>query len=353
MNKTKTHYPWLDAMRFIAAFMVLLCHSRNDFFLRYYELPLDQQGPLMMAFYTLGRMGNEAVFTFFILSGFLVAGRGLERIMNGTFRVRDYAIDRSVRIMLPLFASVGLYLIVAPIVGETFSWWTVTGNLLSLQCILCDSLVSPFWSLSYEVWFYIWLLALAAAMQRRWWGFPLFVLCCFVYTRMNAAYLLVWLMGGVSYLCRPQKFSRWLFLLAWGLIVVGAACCQMTTATKFEAGIQLGVNGFVFRVLLCVGICILAQQVILLPPKHAIMQRIETAFSQLADFSYTLYLSHRITLLVIFTFFFDKYVADMSWLNKLYYVGIVFACMLVAYLLYWVAERHTKKVKQYIKHRIC
>ena len=150
----------------------------------------------MMLFYTLGRMGNEAVFTFFILSGFLVGGRGLERMMNGTFRMRDYAIDRSVRIMLPLLASVGLYLIVAPIVGEEFSWWTVIGNLLSLQCILCDSLVSPFWSLSFEVWFYIWLFALAASLQKRWWGFPLFIICCFVYTRMNAAYLLVWLMGG-------------------------------------------------------------------------------------------------------------------------------------------------------------
>lgn len=121
----QTHFPWLDAMRFIAAFLVVLCHTRNDFFLRYYELPLDQQGPLMMLFYTLGRLGNEAVFTFFILSGFLVGGRGLERIMNGTFRMRDYAIDRLVRIMLPLLASIAFYVSIAPLVGQDFSWWTV------------------------------------------------------------------------------------------------------------------------------------------------------------------------------------------------------------------------------------
>ena len=344
-----THFPWLDAMRFIAAFMVLLCHTRNDFFLRYYELPLDQQGPLMMVFYTLGRMGNEAVFTFFILSGFLVGGRGLERIINGTFRMRDYAIDRSVRIMLPLIASVALYLIVAPIVGEEYTWWTVVGNLLSLQCILCGSLVSPFWSLSYEVWFYIWLLALASVLQKRWWGFPLFVLCCFVYTRMNAAYLLVWLMGGASYLCRPKTFNIWLFLLSWIIIVVGAACCQMTTETKFAGGLQLSIDGFVFRVLLCVGMCLLAQQLILLPPKGRIMKKVESVFSRLADFSYTLYLTHRITLLVIFTFFFEKYKADMSFLNKMLFLGILSVCLLVAYMLYWMAERHTKTVKKYIK----
>lgn len=305
-----------------------------------------------MAFYTLGRLGNEAVFTFFILSGFLVGGRGLERIMDGTFRMRDYTIDRSVRIMLPLIASIVLYLIVAPFVGEEYSWWTVVGNLLNLQCILCYPLITPFWSLSYEVWFYIWLLALAAIMQKRKWGFPLFVLCCFVYTRMNAAYLLVWLMGAASYLCRPKSFNKWLFILSWIVIMVGGACCQMTTETKFEGGIQLGVDGFIFRVLLCSGMCLLAQQIILLPPKNKILRRIEATFSKLADFSYTLYLSHRITLLLVFTFFFDKYVADMSPINKIYYIGILSACLLVAYILYWVAERHTKTVKKFVKNKL-
>jgi peptidoglycan/LPS O-acetylase OafA/YrhL len=209
--------------------------------------------------------------------------------------------------------------------------------------------VSPFWSLSYVVWFYIWLLALAAILQKRWWGFPLFVLCCFVYTRMNAAYLLVWLLGGASYMCRPKTFNKWLFLLSWVIIVVGVACCQMTTETKFAGGIQLGIDGFVFRVLLCVGMCLLAQQLILLPPKGRIMQKFESVFSRLADFSYTLYLTHRITLLVIFTFFFEKYKADMSPMNKLFYLGIISVCLLVAYILYWVAERHTKTVKKYIK----
>lgn len=35
MEKKHVHYAWLDAIRFIAAFLVLLCHSRNDFFMKY------------------------------------------------------------------------------------------------------------------------------------------------------------------------------------------------------------------------------------------------------------------------------------------------------------------------------
>lgn len=132
----KSHLVWLDALRFIAAFLVLFCHSRNDFFLKYNYLPSDEQGIGAFIFYTLGRLGSEAVFVFFILSGFLVGGKGLERIMAGTFKLRGYAVDRFCRIMIPLCAAVTLYMVVAPIVGEKYSIWTVVGNLLSLQSII-------------------------------------------------------------------------------------------------------------------------------------------------------------------------------------------------------------------------
>ena len=33
-EQKKIHFAWLDALRFIAAFLVLFCHSRNDFFLK-------------------------------------------------------------------------------------------------------------------------------------------------------------------------------------------------------------------------------------------------------------------------------------------------------------------------------
>lgn len=54
-------------------------------------------------------------------------------------------------------------------------------------------------------------------------------------------------------------------------------------------------------------------------------------------------------MLVIFAFFFEKYKADMSITNKIYYVLVLMACLTVAYLLFLIAERHTKSVKKYIK----
>lgn len=97
----KIHFYWLDTMRFVAAFMVLLSHARNTFFPAFGELPVEQQNIISMGFTMFCRMGHEAVIVFFVLSGFLVGGRGFERIKDGSMNVGSYAIDRFARICTP------------------------------------------------------------------------------------------------------------------------------------------------------------------------------------------------------------------------------------------------------------
>lgn len=350
-NESRGHLAWLDALRFIAAFLVLFCHSRNDFFMKYNYLPAEEQGIGAFMFYTLGRLGPEAVFVFFILSGFLVGGKGLERIKSDTFKLRGYAVDRFCRIMVPLCAAVVLYMIVAPIVGQDYSMWTVVGNLLNLQCIVCEPLVSPFWSLSYEVWFYIVLFAVALAVKGKKTGFALFFVCCLVYTRMNALYLLIWLMGAVAWLCRPQKGNR---LVLWGsllLIVISLGLSQMTSATKVF-NFNLPISNMQTTMLLCASMCVFCQQVILFPPRKIWACKVEGIFSKLADFSYSLYLIHRILLLVVFAFFFNKEEADLSFVCLMQYTAIVLGIMLVTYAIYYVSEKRTALVKQIIKKQL-
>lgn len=351
-NKKHVHYAWLDAIRFIAAFLVLLCHSRNDFFMKYNFLDADQQGPISFLFYLIGRMGSEAVFAFFILSGFLVGGPGLERIFKSTFDLKNYTVDRSVRIMLPLVSAIVMYLVIAPFVGENINWWNVIGNLFSLQCILCDPLVSPFWSLSYEVWFYVFLAAFALVMQRKRWGYLLFIICCLVYLKMNALYLLMWLIGAAAYLTKPKKLNKWQFFASIMLLIVAIAFTQMTKASK-AMSFDLPKMGEGYNLILCISMGWFVQQVILLQPKYKCLKTIEGAFGKLANFSYTLYLTHRITLLVIFTLFLKKEEADLSLPNIMMFVLIMLICLVVAYMFYYIAERHTKDVKVWIKKKLC
>lgn len=304
----KAHLPWLDMMRFVAAFLVLLCHSRNDYFVRWVALMPNEQNVLSFAFFTIGRLGSEAVFAFFILSGFLVGGPGLERIFNGTFRKRSYAIDRTVRIMLPLIAAVVLYLIVATIIGQDFSWWTVIGNILNLQCICCDALVSPFWSLSYEVWFYIVLFSLALSCGKgrsRVLGYVLFFICTLVYTRMNALYLLIWLIGAVAWLTRPRRGNRWILMFSVAVILLSCVGTQLTKDSK-AMHFDLSLDPMAVTLTLCMGISMLAQQVICFPPKSRVAKWIEAVGSAGAKFSYSLYLMHRIIMLLIFPYIFES-----------------------------------------------
>lgn len=100
-SKQSIHYYWLDVLRFIAAFMVLLSHTRNTFFPAFGDLPSNQQTISCMAFTMFCRLGHEAVIVFFVLSGFLVGGRGFGRIKDGTMHVCSYAIDRLARITPP------------------------------------------------------------------------------------------------------------------------------------------------------------------------------------------------------------------------------------------------------------
>ena len=100
-NNSKHHFFWLDSLRFIAAFMVLLSHARNTFFPAFGDLPADQHNIFSMAFTLFCRMGHEAVIVFFVLSGFLVGGRGFERSKDGSMNVGSYAIDRFARITPP------------------------------------------------------------------------------------------------------------------------------------------------------------------------------------------------------------------------------------------------------------
>lgn len=350
ITNRKEHFVWLDALRFIAAFLVLICHTRNDYFVRYNFLNVDQQGPITFLFYLIGRLGSEAVFTFFILSGFLVGGPGLEKIMNSTFRLKNYVIDRFVSIMIPLSAAILFFLIIALIINIDINWGQVIGNLLSLQGIICSPLVTPFWSLSYEVWFYIILASFALIIRKNYLGYLLFALCCITYVRMNPLYLLMWLLGAAAYLTRPKKLNKWHFTCCIVMIIIAVALTEITKESK-AISINFPHFGEGYNLFFCITMGWFVQQVILLKPKNKWSKNIELYFSKLANFSYTLYLTHRIVLLVIFTLWLEKERADMSFINIMIFIGIILICLSISYLIYLLTEKHTSKVKLLIKEK--
>ena len=80
-------YPLLDAMRFVAAALVMFNHLRGRQFVSYSEVECTNS-TVKQVFYCVTRLGVESVVVFFVLSGFLVGGLSVERFMRSKYDPR-------------------------------------------------------------------------------------------------------------------------------------------------------------------------------------------------------------------------------------------------------------------------
>jgi peptidoglycan/LPS O-acetylase OafA/YrhL len=141
-------------MRGVAALLVLIIHATGHL-----NLFRVQIGPLAIH--------HDAVIVFFVLSGFVVAYAALERDLSGS----TFTINRFARI-----ASVAIPAIVLTIAVDTWftgvasaepdfayqldnmSWYigiclTMSGSFWSAETACFSN--GPYWSLTFEVWFYV------------------------------------------------------------------------------------------------------------------------------------------------------------------------------------------------------
>lgn len=357
----KTHFYWLDAVRFLSAFVVLLSHSRNTFFPAYGDLPADQQGVVAQLFYFVCRLGHEAVIVFFVLSGFLVGGMGLEKLREGSLDLKEYVIARFSRVYPPLLVAVLFFLVTATILSEyhgmDISWGRVLGNLLCLQGICCKSLVSPFWSLSYEVWFYI-LFALFSlffisekkSVKVLSVVLAILVLSLFFYC-LKWHYLLIWVIGALAYMVRPKRRRVWVLLVALFAFVVGCFFWEYSKPSH-SISFAYAYNGELLELMIAFATCLILQQLILCEPHNYLSRRIEKFLGRCARFSYTLYLSHRIVFIWIVVVLGGRHTLDMTWTGMVLY-GVLLAVTMVACLgLYYCGERYSPQLRQWLMGKL-
>lgn len=260
--------------------------------------------------------------------------------------------------MLPLVSAILLFLFVSVVLGNDINWVTVIGNLFSLQGICVDSLVTPFWSLSYEVWFYVFLGSLALTASRTTYSYKIIGLIMFFIVGMvfvsglSPHYLLIWLLGAVAYLSRPDKFNKWIFIGSIIGLMFSIALSQVCSdSDSFSFG--LGINKAVVDVILSIMFCLFIQHLILLRPTSKISILIEKKLGAMACFSYTLYLCHRIIFLPIYKYIYtDVGLYDISMINILKYLSLVIMTLMGSYFIYLLAEKHTATIKKYIKIKL-
>jgi peptidoglycan/LPS O-acetylase OafA/YrhL len=160
--------PQLDSLRGLAAFLVLVQHAQQTVPpISLPDVKLIQFGAWVLLEHTplrIAEYGRGAVLFFFVLSGYVLT-RALLR--TGSPGVLAFAAQRTIRLLLPVAASVllslALYALVfdpaaLPVLRERtlFTWWeppTLGNTLANIFLVATDSemrLNIPLWSLVHE-----------------------------------------------------------------------------------------------------------------------------------------------------------------------------------------------------------
>jgi peptidoglycan/LPS O-acetylase OafA/YrhL len=241
----------LDAIRGTAAFIVLIEHWRNLFFIDYAQL--GRHHLWLIPFYLFTGGGHQAVLVFFILSGFLISSSIFKARMRDSWSWRTYMVHRVTRLVVALvpalllgffWDSLGSHLEGSRLfyqgatptghmiqdVRETLSLETFLGNLAFLQTIRVPVLGTngALWSLANEFWYYVLFPLVLIALtgpgkitMRVVQGLGFFSLACFVGKNILFGFP-IWLAGVLLFKTahsrRPHR--RWLTLLLPGYLAV-------------------------------------------------------------------------------------------------------------------------------------
>ena len=351
----RVHLYWLDWLRFVSAFMVVAIHARPGVWVFWGGLGEHSRSFLTAVFFAGTRAGKEWVLVFFVLSGFLVGGKLIERLGNGTFNVRSYTVDRITRIWIPLIPALTWSAYVAYLTGKSLSWGDLLGSLAGLQGVFTSSFAEnhPLWSLAYEIWFYllagclaVWVMS--TRRKRVVSGFA-FTVGLAAFTILDITYLFAWVLGASMYwLCHEPRDTR-LALLGAMFLVVGYVFSQLRSASPsldLSKWLKFVPSSSVATLILSLGIAAILPYLTHLKPRTAFGERANAVGGRLAAFSYTLYLTHYPTL-----YLWNQYrpqlhdtidLASFGW-----YTLRITSCLVLGWLLYLPFEKQTSLVRRY------
>lgn len=374
---------FLDLARWLAAAVVFVSHLRGPLFLGYGDVAA-QVGFAVKIWYFVTGFHAEAVIVFFVLSGFLVGGIGLDRLSSQGFDRRSYAAARLSRLFLPFVPAVFLTLLLDSIGAFGFSasgFWdhthpmlaekiasspfgtlldpgTVVGNVLMLQTIVVEPLGSnqPLWTISLEFWFYVVFGLFAAALARTGNARPILLSAAVAASLLLGptflVYFALWCIGaGLAALPRrarlPWPFALVIFIL---LLAVARFYQAYTDGDETLRILKNTVIALSFAVLL----------VSMRGRSLRLLEWMQPLNRWFADFSYSLYLIHypvMIFLLAILSEFFGLTgIRDGYHPNDIEGLTIYFGVILAVYLFAWafslLTERHTERARRFLRSRL-
>jgi peptidoglycan/LPS O-acetylase OafA/YrhL len=360
LKQYKDHYYWIDLLRFVSALLVVICHYRGSFFIEYGLLSNEDKNIFTQIFFFIARLGNEPVLVFFVLSGFLVGGRSMQRILNNDIDLKLYFIDRFTRIILPLLDSLFFIIVIYTIIENPIPVKDIIGSLFSLQGVVTSTAFNPpLWSLAYEVWFYTLIGCLMVICRNKnnkkvMCAFFVLAICIYFFSILNTMYLLILFMGTFAFLLKRENTKHLKSKIIILLILLGGAFVLSQLSSESRS-LNLSSLGFLNKkatdFFLAFVTALLVHHLIIVKPQKKIWINIESISSKFAAFSYTLYLTHYPLMHLLTYFGFPKSKQINTTAICFYLIGILIS-LIVAYLICLVSEKQISIIKKYINKRL-
>lgn len=365
---------FLNAARWISALTVLLYHTKQNLFPQH----VDLHGSTLptKAFFVSTALGHEAVIVFFVISGFLVGGISSLKALQGRFSLKDYAVGRFSRIYVVLVPALlltavldqaGLHLFgqapaydqahvvdgVTRLASSSLTVEVLLGNLLMLYGICVDQFGSngPVWSLVCEWWYYVIFGAVVVAVTSRNLVLRLAAAataaCVLSVLSVGTLVLgLVWVLGAVVFHMARRGYRApppLPCLMLFGAVTLATHALR----PPYLGGAAPDAVSLAYDV--AVGICF-SMLVFSVARAAPARWRSTTIHRVMADFSYSLYLTHYPVMLIVVAALGARSVptalVSIGGPTLLVFIAAVGAAYGVAVLTYLVFERQTDRVRR-------
>lgn len=361
---------WLDLFRGLASLAVLIGHVHALVFGTSPEVPADGVLGVVSTFvWGASQLGHAAVVIFFVLSGYLVGGPFLVRVLRGSASSVEYVVARGTRMYVVLMPALVLTLLLDAAMltwlgGQAFVdaradffpnrsdlWNMLTPgqflcNAAFLQTLWCKQLGSDLslWSLSNEALYYVAWLGLVLSLTRRWAIIlPVAVLSVILLSEMSdstsgralsyVVYFGIWIAGAICFatgrvhrmvhaVLAAGAISIWLLRGSGGLsgdvMLAGAFVSLLSMIDRFNAPLGIG-----------------------------------RSFSKAtAEFSFSLYAIHLPVAVFVLALIGAIEVVPYSWASLLLFALVTAGCVVVAGLFWWAFESRTAEVRAWTRSKI-
>ncbi|MGG9970606.1 acyltransferase family protein [Ferruginibacter sp. SUN002] len=376
LRKTAINFAILDSLRGLASLYVCIAHCRGNLWIggeKYLQQhPFNTwniQDWIVMLSMSLTKLSGEAVIFFFVLSGFSIA-----HSLQSQPSVKLFLLKRFIRLYPPYLLGFLLALLSVVLLKTNYDLYlsgryeTHTFDLFKNSVVLFEpqtiintllyqpllgTVITPYWSLVYEVIFYVAAIFFVRNLKWYYWASVIFFIAGIVIEitmpqlQLNSIFLKFilrynfYFMIGIYTYHNLERLKEMKIMNSsyWipALLIMYAAMIGVESLIKERFNLSF----------IIAAVCCVTMMVVFLK------KNIQIKFLQkIGQYSYTLYVVHFSVITAIVWFLFSVVKLTPPDLNNFFlWMPAVFICLGVSYLMYLLVENPSKKLLNKLRRR--